>query len=396
MIDKSTPRHLLAVRLAVTGWLSLAASGAMAAAHSGAKPVEPASMNESRMDHSQMDHSGSDMMVMGEQRDDNGRRLYGMKHNVTPEIAKELRENVPLFANYSDAEINLSMEMMGSNYEWYLSDYDLRGDQGLLLLTHGFRERGDMAFKQNMQPMARIFPTAMAAGMSMMMSDHIQWGLRDLEAAGAKTIVVVPVVATQYNSMMRQWEYIFGLYDEPSYAEVPRVTTEARVLMAEPPGDDPLIAEILLDHAMEISEDPANEVVIIAAHGPTFDEDNQKEWAELNNLAEIVAEDGHFVAVMAITLQDDAPKEIRDRNVEKLRGMTADAIANGNSVLIVTNLIGTRTIQAKLRDDLKGLDYKFNNKGIVQHSNFVKWLGEAVRDQFRRAKAPPAAEAASN
>ena len=354
-----------------------------AGAHSGGE-MDHSQMDHSQMDHSKMDHSGHDMMAMGEQRDEKGRRLYGMKHNVTPEMANELRENVPLFAPYSDAEINLSMEMMGSNYEWYLSNGAVSGEQGLLLLLHGFRERGDAAFKEEMQPMASIFPTAMAAGMSMMMSDHIRWGIKDLEAAGAKQIVVVPIISTRYNTMMRQWEYIFGKQDKPSYATVARVETDAQILIANPPGDDPLVAEILLDHAMEISEDPAKEVVIIAAHGPTFEDDNQKVLKELQNLATIVREDGEFADVQALTLQDDAPKEIRDVNVAKLRGLVEGAQADGKQVLVVTNLIGTRTIQAKLRKDLKGLDFKFNKKGIASHSNFMKWMGEEVRDNFER------------
>ncbi|MGI9330170.1 MAG: hypothetical protein ACR2QB_05585 [Gammaproteobacteria bacterium] len=345
------------------------------------------------MDHSKMDHSGGDMMAMGERRDDKGRRLYGMKHNVSPAMANELRANIPLFASYSDAEIDLSMEMMGSNYEWYLSNAGVSGDQGLLLLMHGFRERGDAAFKQEMQPMANIFPTAMAAGMSMMMSDHIRWGVKDLEAAGVKTIVVVPMVSTRYNTMMRQWEYIFGQQEKPSFATVPRVETAAQILIADPPGDNPLIAEILLDHAMDISQDPANEVVIIAAHGPSFEYDNKKVLGELANLAQIVLEDGDFSNVEAITLQDDAPKEIRDRNVAKLRAMVEGATADGKSVLVVTNLIGTRTIQAKLRADLKGLEFKFNKNGIASHSNFMKWMGEAVREELERNEVASAADA---
>lgn len=360
--------------------------GLLAALLGGTLALPVAGLAETATDQSQMDHSGHDMMAMGAQRDDKGRRLYGMKHNVTPEIANELRARVPLYAEYTDAQIALSMEMMGSNYEWYISGPQLKGDEGLLLLMHGFRERGDTAFRQEMQPMADIFPTAMAAGMSMMMSDHIRWAVKDLEAAGVKTIVVVPIVSTKYNTMMRQWEYIFGQYGKPTYATVPQVETTAEVLIADPPGDDPLVAEILLDRAWEISDDPSNEVVIVAAHGPTFDEDNEKVLQELNNLADIMREDGDFADVQALTLQDDAPTEVRERNVAKLRGMVEGAINDGKSVLIVTNLIGTRTIQAKLRDDLKGLDYKFNKQGIITHDNFIKWMGAAVRHELEQSK----------
>lgn len=360
--------------------LTLAASGAaLAGAHADSE------MDHSKMDHGEMDHSamGHDMAGHSTDKDELGRRLYGMKHNITPEVAAELREKIPLFATYSDAELGLSMEMMGSNYAWYLSEDDLRGTQGVLLLLHGFKA-ADKNFKEQVEGMSSIFPMAMAPGMSMMMSDHIQWAIRDIEAAGAETIVVVPIVSSSYNTMLDQWEYIFGLEEEASYASVARVESNAQILFAEPPGDDPLVAEILLDYAYEISENPDREFVIVAAHGPTFEDDNRKALAELENLAKIMREDGDFAGVAAMTLQDDAPPAIRDANVAKLRKMVEDANARGEDVLVVTNLIGTRTIQSKLRKDLQGLEYKFNKKGLVAHSNFMKWMGETIREQLER------------
>ncbi|MEE4185744.1 MAG: hypothetical protein V2J12_08255 [Gammaproteobacteria bacterium] len=342
-------------------------------------------------DHSDHDMSGHsmagdhDMAGHSTEPDELGRRMFGMAHNVTPEVADELRAKIPLYAAYSDAEIGLSMKMMGSNYAWYLSDDGVEGEQGVLILLHGFRD-GDPLFKQEVEMFSGIFPTAMAPGMSMMMSDHIQLALDDLTAAGAKKIVVVPIVSTSHNTMMRQWEYIFGLEDEAPYASVARVKTDAEILFAAPPGDDPLVAEILIDHALEISTRPSNEWVIIAAHGPSFDDDNEIVLGELASLAKIMQEDSDFVNVEAITLQDDATPEVRDANVAKLRKMVADANAAGHDVLIVTNLIGTRSIQSKLRKDLKGLDYKFNKKGIAEHPNFVEeWMAEAIREQFERS-----------
>jgi hypothetical protein len=376
------------INVRVTGCLAGLALAYSGAAFSGAHTS--GEMDHSKMDHSsmnqgQMDHSamGHDMAGHSTDRDEMGRRLYGMKHNVSPEIARELREKVPLFENYTDAEIGLSMEMMGSNYTWYLSEDELRGTQGVLLLLHGFKD-ADKNFKEQVEGMSSIFPMAMAPGMSMMMSDHIQWAIRDIEAAGAETIVVVPILATRYNTMMRQWEYIFGMEEESSYASVPRVEAQAQILFTEPPGDDPLVSEILLDYAYEISENPGKEFVIIAAHGPVFESDNDKVMAELETLAKYMREDGDFAGVAGITLQDDAPPEVRDANVAKLRGLVEAANARGEDVLVVTNLIGTRTIQAKLRKDLKGLDYKFNKKGLVAHSNFMKWMGEAIREQLER------------
>ena len=336
-------------------------------------------------EHTGMDHSGHNMAGQSSERDELGRRLFGMKHQMSPQVLDELRANVRGWEALSDEEIALSMTMMGSSYEWYISADDVQAGNGVLILYHGFRERGDMVFKEQMQSYADVFPMALAPGMSMMMSQHIQLGLDDLVAAGAKRIVVVPIVSTEYNTMIRQWWYIFGLEDEPAYATVPRIETTADVLFAPPPNDDPLVAEILLDFAEEISENPTNEVVIIAAHGPSEEADNARQLELMGNLARIVQEDGGFSAVESATLQDDAPPEVRDANVVRLRGMIEQAQADDKQVIIVTSLIGARTIQKKLRKDLQGLDYRFNAKGLIQHDLFLDWIGETVRGELLRA-----------
>ena len=78
----------------------------------------------------------------------------------------------------------------------------------------------------------------------------------------------------------------------------------------------------------------------------------------------------------------DAPPEIREANVQAIRKYVTDSQADGKQVLVVTNLMGTRTIQAQLRRDLAGLDYRFNAKGMTQHDNFVEWLGLIVRAEM--------------
>jgi sirohydrochlorin ferrochelatase len=336
---------------------------------------------EDETDHAQMDHSQHMM------RDELGRSGYNMKHEMSPELMAELRQKITLYKDYSDAEIALSMDSMGPEYSWYISPDSVKGRQGVLILTHGFREQGDKAFKDQVQSIGNIFPTSIGVGMAMMMSSHIQKALDDIEAAGAKEVVVVPITSSASNELYRQWLYIFGKQDKAEFASVPRVKTDMKVKIVEPPGGDPLIGEILLDRATEISTDPKKEVVIIAGHGPSGAADNEQEMKTLAELADLVKEDGGFAAVYGQTLQDDAPPEIREANVQKLRKRVEQAVKEGKTVLIVTNLISPRSIQAKLRDDLKGLDYKFNAKGIVQHDNFMRWMNQSVRDELEKRAA---------
>jgi sirohydrochlorin ferrochelatase len=346
--------------------------------------LSQAALAEEQHDHAAMDHSKMDHSTHDQGRDELGRSLYNMKHEMDAAMMKELREKVALYRDYSDAEIALSMDMMGQEYAWYISPDSVRGKQGVLILTHGFREQGDKVFRDQVQSIANIFPTSLGIGMAMMMSSHIQVALDDLAAAGASEIVIVPVVSSASNELYRQWLYVFGKQDEAEFASVPRVKTDAVLKFVSPAGDNPLIAEILLDHAAEVSTDPKKEVVIIAGHGPSSQEDNDEEMRVLAGLAKIIQEDGGFSAVYGQTLQDDAPPPVRAANVKKLRALVEGATSEGKTVIVVTNLISARSIQAKLRDDLKGLEYKFNPKGVVQHPNFMKWMTEEIRYQFEQ------------
>ena len=300
-------------------------------------------------------------------------------HHMSADMYDRLREKVMLYRNYTNEEIDLSMLMMGPNYAAYVSDDSTSNGVGVLVLAHGFGEVGDRVFKEQLTSMAAVFPTAVGFGMSMTESTHIQSAVDELAAAGAERIVVIPALSSPWNTQMRQWEYMFDIHDDAGYLETERIRSDAELIYSKTLSDNPLVAEMLLDHASEIAEDPRLTEVIIVSHGPTGEADNQKTLAMLDRLGTYVMEDGRFAAVRSISLQNDSPPEIRQANVERLRGWVASANSANHEVVVVTNLLATRSIQSQIRDDLAGLEYRFNAKGLTQHPNFQKWIQESVR-----------------
>ncbi len=299
-------------------------------------------------------------------------------HKMSPEMLSVLRERLPKLRESTDQQIALEMQMMGPNKSRYLSDESVNGETGVLVLIHGFGPTGDRIMTEEVQPTAGIFPSAMSAGMSMMGSEHIQQSLDDLTAAGAKMVIVVPMVSSKNNTLIYQWQYIFGLRDHGGYYDVPRVATDARVVMTDPPAGHPLITEIVLDHAVEMSTDPDNEVVFIIAHGPVHDKENRAQLEVMAEQARRIQKLGGFSHVEGLTLQDDAVADVRAANVAKLREKIEAATADGKRVLIVTDLLAARSIQWKIERDLAGLDYEFSIKGISMHPNFVRWYMDTV------------------
>ena len=332
------------------------------------------------------DHDMSGMAVKDMSME--GMAMEGMSHDghqMTPAIMEQLREKVPLYREYSDQEIRLSMQSMGPNYAAYVSDKNLVGEIAVLGLGHGFGDPGDKQFKDAFTSISKIFPTAVGYGMAMMTSSYIQSAVDELVSAGAETIVVIPTSYAEYGKLTRQWGYIFGEDDEASWLEVPRVETRAKVLMAPPLSDSPIIASIMLDYALDMSTDEENEIVIVASHGPVDMEVNRKELALLENHAEIMRQDSDFSAIRVITLQDDAPRDTRAANVTKFRGWVETATQEGKRVLIVSNLVTTGSVQNKIRRDLAGLQFQFNSKGLMLHPAFEDWIQDSVRRELEKS-----------
>jgi hypothetical protein len=338
---------------------------------------EPETVAADQPEAAAIDHSAHAMPLGHVEPDEKGRQLYGMKHAMDADMLAEMSSK-PVFRGYTQDQIVQSMQHMGPNYTWYASDAELQGETGVILLAHGFGDHGDEVLKTQLGAMAGTYPLTFAYGMSMMTSDHIQLGLNDLAEAGATNIIVIPVVSTRHNSLMRQWNYIYSLQDEPEYGRVPQVATAAKLHFVGPLDDHPLVGEIVLDYANEISQTPENEEVIIVGHGPVDPEDNLDQLALMENLAGVVRTGANFAAVHVVSLQDDAAREVRMARISELREMVIKANEQGRDVLIVTNLLGTRIVQSGLRRALRGLDYSFNAKGLIQHENFIAWINLSI------------------
>ncbi len=320
--------------------------------------------------------------------DADGRRFDpdAPRHEMSDEQLAALREKIALYRALTDSEARLNMSLMGPNYEWYVSDRDMRGDIGVLVLSHGVGENSDRKFVESLQPMGERWPTAVSFGMAMMMSSQLQSAVDDLTERGAKTIVLVPTGTTEYNSLTRQWKYIFNMRDESTYLDVPRIESDARFVLAKHFDDHPLISDILYDHTLAQSKNPANEVVIVVGHGPEDVEDNGPDLALMQTHADRIKARGGFKDVKVINLQDDAYPPIRKSNVKKLRRWITSARRQGADVIVTVASTASFGFQAHVEEDLRGLDYAFADEGISEHPKYLEWITATVDEALVAAR----------
>jgi sirohydrochlorin cobaltochelatase len=326
----------------------------------------------------QMSHSAVPEM------DASGKRLDSTvkQHEMDDATLAALRKKIALYRALSDREARLNMALMGPNYEWYASDLELKGKVGVLVLSHGVGENSDAMFREALNPVSVKWPTAVSFGMAMMMSSHIQSAVDDLTASGADTIVLVPTPPTRFNTLSRQWMYAFGMLDESSYLDVPRVTTDARVIVAEHMDDHPLITEVLFDYLDAVSSEPSREVVIIVGHGPEDIEDNVEDLGILQAHVDRIKALDKFAEVKIVNLQDDAYPPIRVSNVKKLRRWIQTAHRKEQIPIVLTYTPASHGFQAHVRNDLRGLDYVFADRGISEHPNYIQWIQAAIEERL--------------
>lgn len=302
-------------------------------------------------------------------------------HAMEPWMYAKLRERVALYREYTDAQIDDSMVRMGPDYTAYLSGPGVRGGAGVLVLAHGFGKVGDQHFRDSISTVSGNYPLAVSFGMSMTSSRHVQEAVDRLTAAGAGKIVVVPALSSRASDdQLRQWQYMFGLTDNPGYLETTRIRTDAEVTWTPALEDHPLVVGMIADYARELSTDPKEEVVVLVSHGPTEDADNQRNLALLGRIAARLKETGGYSDVRCMSMQNDAPTAIRAANGRKLRQLVEDANREGKRVLIVTNLNTQRSIQQQVEADIAGTQYVFNRKGLVDHPDYAKWVDAMARE----------------
>lgn len=307
-------------------------------------------------------------------------------HQMSAGQLAVLRQKVPLYAHLTDEQINQNMSRMTPDSSEYLSAAAVRGEVGVLGLGHGYAGDGNAQFMAGYARVAQTKPTAVGLGMSMMDSAHVQSAVDQLVAAGARTIVVLPSETSETSSLVRQWQYMFGLRDASAYLDVPRIHTDARIVMMSSPTRSPIIGRILGENLRSASVEPGREAGLLIMHGPENKEENEAELHNLARLAEIARDASGLSEVFFGSLQDDAPPAVRAANVQALRDWITRTTASGKTVIVAPVLLtASGRVSQKIARDLQGLDYKFVDKGMIGNPLFAEWVEQTVAAGVVRA-----------
>ncbi|MEQ1628373.1 MAG: hypothetical protein ABL965_13340 [Nitrospira sp.] len=255
---------------------------------------------------------------------------------------------------------------------------------GVVIMPHGSTQPWNDAVESAIQPLRSQYPIEIAYGMG---DPHIiQDAVSRLEQRGVRRIVFVRMYALNHH-MKSLTDYILGLaeyapesdhrgrHDHAAEAP-PQVRTAALFSTFGGYEQNPAIAQVLHKRIAEMSTDPANETVLLIAHGEGTDEGNDQWLAVMNQNIERLRQDPHCAKlkdVRALTVREDWPKE-REQAVATARAAIETAGKNGRVLVIANRLYGSGPYKAML----KGLTYEMNEKGLVDPV-LTRWLEDGVR-----------------
>lgn len=270
-------------------------------------------------------------------------------------------------------------------------------DRGILLLAHGGSASWNAAVTDLSGRLNERLPTEVAFGMATRAT--MQAAVDRLTQRGVHEIVGVPLFISSHSSVIEATQYLLGVRtdapadlamfarmshgvdatshtshaapDDASEDGTRPVRSAVPIRMVGALDDHPIVADILTSRARAVSRNPAEEALVIVAHGPNGDDENRRWLADMASLAQRITGNERFASIDYLTLRDDAPKAVRDQATAELRELVGKRIREGRRVLITPLLVPFGGIERGLRERLQGLTYTMATAGLMPDDRLV-------------------------
>ncbi len=211
-------------------------------------------------------------------------------------------------------------------------------------------------------------PVVVAFGMAHPVS--MQQGVDALDELGAERASVVRLFVSG-ESFRTDTRYLLGLSEEEPelpWVKAPlehdlTIATHDHGLMGSPE-----VSDILLTRALDLSEDPSGESVLLIAHGMGDEGENDRVLDNMRTAADRIAAEG-FREVEVATLREDW-EEARVAAEAGIRSFVESRTDAGRRVLVLPYRLSGFGPYAKV---LEGLDY-VPGDGLLPHDAISRWI----------------------
>ena len=258
-------------------------------------------------------------------------------------------------------------------------------DFGVLVMAHGGGETWNREVEATLAPLRAQYPLEIAFGMAD--AAAMQDSTTRLEARGVRRIAVVRLFVSG-ESWYERTEQILGL--KPGAPARPAddaqaghgghaghgmsfwaIDTDASFAMSrEGLMQAPEMGDVLVERARGLSLDPAREDVLVLAHGPEDDGENQRWLDQIDARADAVRKAMPFRRVQVETLREDWPEK-REAAQARIRAFVENAGKDGGRAIVIPYRVQGFGPYAKV---LAGLAYASDSKGLVPNAQVRAWV----------------------
>ncbi len=291
-------------------------------------------------------------------------------------------------------------------------------DFGVLVMAHGGSEAWNEAVLDAVAPLREGQPLEVAFGMAD--PQTLQEAIRRLEARGVRRIAVVRLFVSG-SSFLDRTEKILGLRpgapaamphgEGPVHEDAHhgheglpdgaaeggggasahsmalwRVRTVSRFALSEKGlAEAPEMGVILAQRVLELSERPEVEDVLILAHGPGDDEENERWLENLRQRTSCLRHYAPFRRIEVLTLREDWPEKRRAAE-ERIRAFVERARDEDGWALVIPFRVHGFGPYAEV---LEGLEYTADRRGLLPHPLLTEWIADRIRELREGEFRPP-------
>jgi len=245
---------------------------------------------------------------------------------------------------------------------------------GVLIIGHGSRNESWVELVEEAARQVDVPVPVVTGYLEIVEGRLIEDGIRQLERAGVEKIIAVPLFVSSGSTHIAEIGYMLGAVDKLDLdEEIERIETKAEIVYCEPMNDHPLVVDILLERATELSANPADEVLMIVGHGADEGEYHERWEAVLQKITPVVRRRAGFKGATYGTLHPDNAAS------------RARAVTRKNRVIVVPMFLSEGYFtETAIPSRLEGLHYTYSGKTYLPHPHVTRWLQQVIEEQLAK------------
>ncbi|ERI10676.1 sirohydrochlorin chelatase [Aneurinibacillus aneurinilyticus] len=245
--------------------------------------------------------------------------------------------------------------------------------QGVLVISHGSRSKSWVQSVDQLLDELELEMPLEAAFLDMVEDRTIGKGIERLEAQGVEEILAVPLFVSSGSTHLAEIQYVLGLVPQPEVeTELQPLPICARIIWTAPMDSHEKVHEILCERIQELSVQPEEEIVMLAAHGSDAPGFRERWQAMLERLAIKLQRELGLKQAIYGTFHPDT---LRER---------ACMAADSHRLLVIPLFLSPGYYTEKMiPKKLEQISHVYNRRSYLPDPKVAQWLKETITSHLR-------------